>query len=56
MMSYEAEKPFSKMACTKNKYRSTMTDERLNNLSVLSIEYDLTRFILLRRYWQIHHG
>ena len=43
--SCEAERSFSKMAYIKNKYRSNMTDERLNNLSILSIEYDLTRSI-----------
>lgn len=43
--SCEAERSFSKMAYIKNKYRSTMSDERLNNLSILSIEHDITRSI-----------
>lgn len=43
--SCEAERAFSRMAYIKNKYRSTMLDDRLNYLSILSIENDLTKRI-----------
>jgi len=41
----EAERGFSKLSFIKNKYRSKMKDERLNYLSILSIENDITRTI-----------
>jgi len=43
--SCEAERGFSKLSFIKNKYRSKMRDERLNYLSILSIENDITRTI-----------
>ena len=35
------ERSFSRMALVKNKLRSTMTDERLSALELLSVESDL---------------
>ena len=41
--SCEAEINFSKLAFIKNKFRSTMSEDRLNYLSILSIENDIAR-------------
>lgn len=41
--SCEAERSFSKMSYIENKYRTTMSNLRLNNLSLLSINCDLTK-------------
>lgn len=41
--SCEAERNFSKLSIIKNKYRSTMLESRLNDLSILSIENDITQ-------------
>ncbi|KAG6438748.1 hypothetical protein O3G_MSEX000191 [Manduca sexta] len=41
--SCEAERSFSKMSYAENKYRTTMSNHRLNNLSLLSIYCDLTK-------------
>ena len=41
--SCEAERYFSKLAFIKNKFRSTMTEDRLNFLSILSIENYIAR-------------
>lgn len=41
--SCEAERFFSKMSYVENKYRTTMSNHRLNNLSLLSINCDLTK-------------
>ncbi len=35
------ERSFSKLALIKNELRSTMTQEKLNNLSLISIEFDM---------------
>ena len=40
-----AERSFSKLNIIKNFMRSTMTQDRLNNLAVLSIESEVTRKI-----------
>ncbi|KAG6938827.1 hypothetical protein G0U57_004475, partial [Chelydra serpentina] len=37
------ERSFSKLALIKNKLRSSMDQVRLNNLTLMSIEYDLLR-------------
>ncbi|CAH0719240.1 unnamed protein product, partial [Brenthis ino] len=41
--SCEAERSFSRMSYIENKYRTTMSNYRLNHLSVLSINCDLTK-------------
>ena len=41
--SCEAEGKFSKLAVIKNKFRSTMLEEKLNYLSVLSTENHITK-------------
>ena len=42
----QAERSFSKLAIIKKNYlRSTMSQERLNGLSIISIEHELTRQI-----------
>lgn len=41
--SCEAERNFSKLSIIKNKYRSTMLEDRLNYLAILSIENDITK-------------
>lgn len=38
----EGERSFSKLSLIKNRFRSTMTQDRLNALSVMSIENDVT--------------
>jgi len=43
MTSCEAERNFSDLSLIKNKFRSTMLEERLNYLSVLSIENDIIK-------------
>ena len=43
MTSCEAERSFSRMSYIENKYRTTMSNDRLNHLSVLSINFDLTK-------------
>ncbi|XP_072351161.1 uncharacterized protein [Scyliorhinus torazame] len=43
IMSCEAERNFSKISFIKNKFRSTMTEERLNSLCILSLENDIAR-------------
>ena len=43
--SCEAERAFSKLTFIKNKYRTTMLEVRLNYLSILSIENDLTKSV-----------
>ena len=43
--SCEAERVFSKLTFTKNKYRTIMLEVRLNYLSILSIENDLTKSV-----------
>ncbi|CAJ0943560.1 unnamed protein product [Ranitomeya imitator] len=39
----EGERAFSKLSLVKNYLRSTMTEQRLNSLALLSIEHELTR-------------
>lgn len=41
--SCEAGRSFSRMSYIENKYRATMPNNRLNYLSVLSINCDLTK-------------
>jgi hypothetical protein len=41
--SREAERNFSKLSILKDKFRSTMLEERLNYLSVVSIQNDITK-------------
>ncbi|XP_072331181.1 zinc finger MYM-type protein 1-like isoform X2 [Scyliorhinus torazame] len=41
--SCETERNFSKLSFIKNKFRSTMTEERLNSLCILSLENDSAR-------------
>jgi hypothetical protein len=38
-----AERSFSKMKMIKNRLRTSMTDDRLNNLAIMSIEHDILR-------------
>ena len=45
MTSCEAEREFSKLTFIKNKYRTTMLELRLNYLSILSIENELTKSV-----------
>jgi glucuronate isomerase len=42
-ISSEAERNFPKLSIIQNKFRSTMLQERLNYLSVLSTENDITK-------------
>ena len=41
--SREAERNFSKLSVLKKKFRSTMLQERVNYLSVVSIQNDITK-------------
>ena len=41
----EAESSFSKLGLIKNALRSTVDQERLNSLDIMSIEYDVTRAV-----------
>ncbi|XP_072368175.1 zinc finger MYM-type protein 1-like [Scyliorhinus torazame] len=43
IMSCEAERNFSKLSFIKNKFWSTMTEEHLNSLCILSLENDIAR-------------
>ncbi|CAI9731839.1 XP_014782840.1PREDICTED: uncharacterized protein LOC106878209 [Octopus vulgaris] len=43
VMSCEAERSSSKLSFVKNKFRSTMTEEHLNSLCILSLENDIAR-------------
>ena len=38
-----SERSFSKMKIIKNRLRTTLTHERLSNLAIMSIEYDILR-------------
>ena len=38
-----SERSFSKMKIIKNRLRTTMTYERLSNLAIMSVEYDILR-------------
>ena len=38
-----SERSFSKMKIIKNRLRTTMPHERLSNLAIMSIEYDIVR-------------
>ena len=40
-----AERSFSKLKLVKNRLRTSMTNNRLNNLSIMSIENDILRNI-----------
>ena len=41
--SAHGERSFSKLKYIKNRLRTTMTNERLTHLSLMSIEYDILR-------------
>ena len=43
MSNASGERSFSKMALIKNKLRSTMKQQRLNSLTIMSSESDLVR-------------
>ena len=47
------ERSFSRMTFIKNKLRSTMTDERLSALELLSVESDVLHQISFSNYWRI---
>ena len=46
IMSCEAERKFSKLSFIKNKFQSTMIEEHLNYLCILSLENDIARKLL----------
>ncbi len=43
LINCTAERSFSKMKMIKNRPRTSMTDDRLNNLAITSIEHDILR-------------
>ena len=43
IMSCEADRNFSKLSIIKNKFWSTMTEEHLSSLCILSLENDIAR-------------
>ena len=43
VMNCSGERSFSKLKYTKNRLRTTMTNERVTHLSLMSIEYDILR-------------
>ncbi|XP_072366900.1 zinc finger MYM-type protein 1-like [Scyliorhinus torazame] len=49
--SCEAERNFSKLSFIKNKFRSTMTEERLDSLCILSPENDIARKLSLTKLY-----